>query len=94
MVQRKDRPWHVGVCQAFIVQCAEGAAIADHNLPDDGFEGSAKMVHRLERNGLFACGLDAERRELLQVEHLLGNCDNQDLDAINAQHNARAIRAR
>ena len=71
LVQRKDRPWHVPVWQAFIVQRAKSAAIADDNLPGDGFKSGAKMLHRLERDDAFAFGLDAERFELLQVEHLL-----------------------
>lgn len=53
------------------MQGAKGAAVADDNLPGDGFKSGAKMLHRLKRDDALAFGLDAERFKLLQVEHLL-----------------------
>ncbi len=75
------------------MQRAKGAAIADDDLSRDRFEGSAKMLHRLERDDALAVRLDAKRLELLQVQYLLSDSDEQDLDAGNAQNGGRAIRA-
>ena len=90
LIQREDRPRHVPIGQAVILQGAERAAVADDDLTGDRFESGAKVLHRLERDDALALGIDAERLELLQVEHLLGDRDDQDLDAVHAQDGARA----
>ena len=74
------------------MRSAQGAAVADDNLPGDRFKSGTEMLHRLQRDDAFAFGRDAKCFELLQVEHLFGDGDDQDLDIVNAQDSAWPIR--
>ena len=90
---REYRSSYFAIGKATILQGAECAAVADDDLTGDGLESSPEVLHRFERNDGLVLWIDAERFELLQVEHLLRNRDDQNLDAVHPQNSTRTERS-
>src|SRR6478609_4696607 len=85
-IKRED--WAGGILVGTFVRlrCRQRTRIADDNSTRDRLEGSAEMLHRLQRHDGFLFWNDAECLELLQVQHLapLGRDENVDVgDAKN-----------
>src|ERR1700730_10586576 len=68
----------------------ERAGVDEHDLAGDRLEGSAEMLHRLDRDGAVAGRVDAERGELGEIDSLAVIGDDDDVDGADAEHHRQA----